>query len=713
MKKSALKNLAAALKVRLVALAKQRLGDTEAEQAAFEVFFRAAALRYIRENGLLPEGDMNTLTELMPEVFPELSGEAGAFVCETCTDELFAEIPAEMWRESVCLIGWLYQYFNSEKKDEVFRKLQKNIKVEESQLPAATQIFTPDWIVRFLTENTLGRVFAERFPQYDTSKLSYFIPRSTEPRNGAPEDITFIDPCMGSGNILVCAFDMFMELYRTLGYPVAEAVRSVLSRNIYGLDIDRCAFRLSYFALMMKAAEYDPHILREHIRPNLRYFRSFSDDELSVLPKEHRAFTEQLCGSELFGSLIRPEVPPPEGADAFPASAEAAELYELLQQKYDAVVTNPPYMSSSNMNARLRDFIKREYYDYRADLFSSFIVRCTEMAKPGGYTGFLTPYVWMFIQSYEKLRRLLFGEKALETLVQLEYSAFDEATVPVCAFTARNCKTAGKGVYIRLTDFRGGLEVQREKTLEAIADRSCGYVFETAADRFFDIPGAPAAYWVSERVLGLYGKYPSLGSIAAPRKGNSTSDNDRFLRLWHEVDVNKINHGCRRIVRSETLKKRWFPYNKGGGYRKWYGFNDYVIDWYDDAAEIRSIPTAVIANYKYFMKPGLTWSTLTSGKFSIRQFGEGYIFDNGGCCIFELGDRAWYICALLNSKVFAYIFGQLNPTLNFQSGEVAKFPVIYEPSDEVDRLAGECIELSKSEYDSFEVSRSFRRHPFI
>lgn len=713
MKRYALKNLAAALRERLALLAKQRLSDTEAEQASFEAFFRAAALRYIKENGLFPEADLDTLTELLPEVFPELSGEAGALVRELCTDELFAEIPSEMWRENVCLIGWLYQYYNSAKKDEVFRRLKKNIKVEGSQLPAATQIFTPDWIVRFLTENTLGKVFAERFPGYDTSGLSYYIPRGAEQREGAPEEITFIDPCMGSGNILVCAFDMFMELYRSLGYSGGDAARSVLSRNIYGLDIDSCAFRLSYFALMMKAAEYHPNILREDIRPNLRYFREFTDDELSRLPDECRAFTEQLRGGELFGSLLRPEAPPPESCKDFPPAAEAAELYELLTRKYDAVVTNPPYMSSSNMNGRLLGFIKREYYDFRADLFSAFIVRCTEMAKPGGYTGFLTPYVWMFIHSYEKLRRLIFGEKTLETLVQLEYSAFDEATVPVCAFTVRNCMTGGKGVYIRLTDFRGGLEVQRERTLQAIADRSCGYVFETAADRFSEIPGAPAAYWVSERVLGLYGKYPSLGSIAAPRKGNSTSDNDRFLRLWHEVDINTVNDGCRKIVREETLKKRWFPYNKGGGYRKWYGFNDYVIDWYDDAAEIRSIPTAVIANYKYFMKPGLTWSTLTSGKFSIRHFGEGHIFDNGGCCIFELGEKRGYICALLNSKVFAYIFGQLNPTLNFQSGEVSKFPVIYEPSDEVDKLAAECIELSKAEYDSFETSRGFGRHPLI
>jgi hypothetical protein len=277
----------------------------------------------------------------------------------------------------------------------------------------------------------------------------------------------------------------------------------------------------------------------------------------------------------------------------------------------------------------------------------------------------------------------------------------------------RNCKTVVSGIYYQLTGFRGGFDIQRQKLLEALSDRECGYVYETSAAEFEKIPNAPAAYWVSSRVRGLYSKYPPLGSIAAPRKGNSTSDNDRFLRLWYEVDKNKMNIGSTAIYREDTLKRRWFPYNKGGGYRKWYGFNDYLIDWYDDAAEIRKIPTAVIANYQYFTKPGLTWSTVTSGSFSIRQFGEGYIFDNGGCCIFELGEKKDYICALLNSKVFAYIFGQLNPTLNFQSGEVAKFPFIYESSEEVDRLSAECTAISKAEYDSFETSRDFKRHPLI
>jgi hypothetical protein len=340
-------------------------------------------------------------------------------------------------------------------------------------------------------------------------------------------------------------------------------------------------------------------------------------------------------------------------------------------------------------------------------------VRCCELAEKDGYLGFLTPYVWMFIHSYEKTRRMLFESKNIETLVQFEYSAFNEATVPVCAFTMQNRKTDGCGVYFRLTDFRGGLKIQREKLLEAVADRSCGYVYEACTDNFGMIPDSPAAYWLSRNVAELFVKYPPLGSISAPRKGNSTSDNDRFLRLWYEVDKHKMNLGCSCIDKAETREKRWFPYNKGGGYRKWYGFNDYLIDWYDDASEMRSIPTSVIANYQYFTKAGLTWSTLTSGKFSIRAFGEGYIFDNGGCCIFELGKKKSYICALLNSKVFAYIFGQLNPTLNFQSGEVAKFPFIYKASRRVDRLAEECIAISKAEYDSFETSRDFTRHPLI
>lgn len=688
MKKTALKNIASDIRKFLTS----NISSDNTEADAFEVFFTTVSARYLYENGLAAKCSPSQLHKLMPDVFSNITDHRSVLLSEKAYD-LLDSIPQSLWKNNAQLIGQLYQYYNIEQKDKIFDYLKKNIKIESRDIPAATQIFTPEWIVRYMTENTLGRIFAEKCG-YISEYSDYFIKKDIILSNiVSPEDITFLDPCMGSGNILVYAFELFINLYISKGCDKRKACELILTKNLFGVDIDSRARRIAHFALLMKASEYCSDILYSDIKPSLYDMEGLGEGEFRK--------------SELFGSLIRPASPP----DC--KNTNAADIYRLLTRKYSAVVTNPPYMSTRNMNSFLLSFIKQNYPDYSADLFSAFIVRCTELAEADGYLGFLTPYVWMFIKSYEKLRQLLFTEKHIESLIQLEYSAFGDATVPLCAFTMKNCKTDGNGIYFRLTDFKGGLEVQRRMYLSAVSDHKCGYVYEADSENFSLIPSCPAAYWVSRRVAQLYSEYLPLGSIAAPRKGNSTSDNSRFLRLWFEVDKNKINLNCTRIDRAETRSKRWFPYNKGGGYRKWYGFNDYIIDWYDDAAEMRSIPTAVIANYKYFTLPGLTWSTLTSGKFSIRRFDSGYIFDNGGCCIFELGDKKNYICALLNSKVFAYIFGQLNPTLNFQSGEVAKFPIVLKRSKTVDKLTDECTDISKSEYDSFETSRDFKRHPLI
>lgn len=688
MKTASLKKVAAAVREDLVS----RFGSASSS-ASFESFFRGAVRCYMIENGYSQMiGDISEI------LFSGAEDEQDVEAASRCVTELLTTIPHELWNRNVQLIGQLYQYYNSEQKDAVMSGLKNNTKVHAECMAAVTQIFTPDWIARYMTENTLGRAFAAGCG-FDTSGLDYYIERGYVSRGRSPEEIRLLDPCAGSGNILVCAFDMFMKLYLSAGFSEEDAARLTIKKNLFGLDIDSRICRIARFALLMRAAEHLPAYELKKTEPQVY--------DMEELYAENDGFSEQFYGSEVFGSLIRPVIPPSK------PDTKAARVYKILSARYSAVVTNPPYMACNNMNSELLGFIRDNYSDVRADLFSAFIVRCCELAEQDGYIGLLTPYVWMFIQSYEKLRQMIFSEKTLETLVQFEYSSFDGATVPVCAFTLYNSYTDVRGAYFRLTDFRGGQEVQRQKLLEAVSDRKCGYYYEASASDFSMIPGSPAAYWVSGRVRRIYAEYPPLGSISAPRKGNSTSDNDRFLRLWYEVDKHGMNLGSCCIDRNKTRSKRWFPYNKGGGYRKWYGFNDYVIDWYDDAAAIRAIPTAVIANYQYFTKPGLTWSTLTSGKFSIRQFGDGYIFDNGGCCIFELGGKKNFICGLLNSKVFAYIFGQLNPTLNFQSGEVAKFPFIYKHSDETDRLVDECTLISEEEYDSFETSRNFKRHPLV
>ena len=452
---------------------------------------------------------------------------------------------------------------------------------------------------------------------------------------------------------------------------------------------------------MMKARSYDRRFFSRNIAPQLYY------------PQKDAKLLE-------FGSLVQiddlEEKPQePENIVLFAENYEELlndwNFKRLLSQKYTVVCTNPPYLNK--YNSRLKTFVNKYYKDYAGDLFSVFIYRNFSFCKNNGYTGFMTPFVWMFIKTYEKLRQYIISNKSIVTLIQMEYSAFEEATVPICTFVLQNCQNQTASLCFRLSDFKGGMQVQSQKVLEAIANPDCGYFYEAQQTNFSKIPGSPIAYWVSNAVYNVYQGTPSLGSLYAPRKGNSTSNNDRFLRLWFEVNNNHINFAAKEIIIKDTIIKRWYPYNKGGGYKKWYGFNEYIIDWYNDASAIRSIKTAVIANYQYFMKPGLTWSTLTSKNFSIRWFDEGFIFDNGGCCIFDLGKKRPYIIALLNSIVFKYIFGQLNPTLNFQSGEVSKFPIISTFNKNINILTLQCVNISKSDWDFFETSWDFQEHPLV
>ena len=705
MDKLALKSLAVSVK--------EMLGTDGTDEAAFVWFSRLLALRYMSANSLISTGifsdnnrsDSETaeiceaLFGSLAKTFPLLFGNKGFFPVPSglsAVAALFGRcLTDDMLRHNVQLTGWLYQFYLTEPK--VRGSMKRGEKISRERIPAATQIFTPDWIVRYMTENTLGRLWTEYCNNADTHRWQYLTAKADFSGNErSPEDITFIDPCMGCGNILVYAFDVFMDIYRSCGYSDSEAARLILSRNLYGLDIDKRACALAEFSLLMKAAEYSPDILHENISLNIREFRSAAEN--------YRGTSDILKNCDIYGSLL-------DSSDGeLPCDDR---LWQILTGKYDIVVTNPPYMSQSSMDGRLLAFLRRKYPDHSSDLFSAFLRRCGDFVRDGGYSGFLTPYVWMFIQSYESLRRYIYSTHNIESLIQFEYSSFRDATVPVCVFTLKKGGQLRNGMYIRLCDFKGDMEVQHEKTLEALRNRECGYVCYAEQSRFLKLPDAPLAYWASERVAELYDECRPLGSYVSPRKGCSTSDNERFLRRWYEVDRNKMNIGCRELTKASSSEKYWFPYNKGGGYRKWYGFNTYMINWRNDGEEIRNAPTSVIANYKYFMKAGLTWSTLTSGSFSIRQFEEGYIFDNGGCCIYDLGNDRDYFCALLNSKVFSYIFVQLNPTLNFQSGEVAKFPVVYAPDARIDALAEKCVRLSREEYDCFETSRDFRRHPLI
>lgn len=645
------------------------------------------------------------------------------------------------------IIGWLYQYYISDKHDEIVNIYKGTVKKED--IPAATQLFTTDWVVKYMVDNSLGRYWIERNPQSRLAdKLQFFV----IPKDGnieyvdekiEPDRLTFFDPCMGSGHILVYAFDVLMEIYLECGYSERDAAVSIAENNLFGLDIDKRAYQLAYFSLMMKVRSHNRRALSRGVRCNVVaieesnsiegfYCSGLTDDAEQNRTGEY--LVELYRDAKETGSMLKSKSIDIEGFSRYIEDIEQRDdqidfdgvswlenslplvkcfirQTRILAGRYNVVCTNPPYLNK--FNTHLKKFVKDTYKDYSGDLFSVFIYRNFDFCIENGYCAFMTPFVWMFIKTYENLRQYIIENKSISTLVQMEYSAYEEATVPICSFVLKNGAQTSKGLYFKLSDFKGGMQIQKEKVIEALENKNCGYFYESDENNFTKIPGMPIAYWFNDQIMDIYKNGTALGELAAPRKGNSTSDNNRFLRLWYEVAIDKINFKKTKIVLKESIDKRWYPYNKGGGYRKWYGYNEYIIDWYNDAYEIRQIKSAVIANYQYFMKPGLTWSTLSSKNFSIRWFDEGYIFDNGGCCIFDLEEKRRYVIALLNSNVFKFIFSQLNPTLNFQSGEVAKFPVIYKPDNQIDALAQHNVTLSKTEYDCFETSWDFKRHPLI
>lgn len=678
------------------------------------------------------------------------------------------------------IIGWLYQYYNTELKDDTFAKLKKNIKITKERIPAATQLFTPDWIVRYMVENSVGRIWIDHLRALDSSVnekeiaekfgWKYYLPEAKQEesvnvklaeirsnyKDLKPTDILCIDPCMGSGHILIAMFDVLMDIYTSTGYSEREAAFEIVEHNIHGLDIDQRAYQLAYFAVMMKGRGYNRRFFRgrDDVKPMPKVYAIAESNDIlrshlslfgqSMEVKRRETAKEQMeylldtfkDGRE-YGSILNVEECDWEllqdyvedlnmegqfngpsdiqGQIAFDSnkSDETQKSLRLLikvaknlGQKYDVVVTNPPYMGASNMNADLSKFIKDNYADYKSDFFSAFIVKCTHMAKITGYLGFLTPYVWMFIQSYEKLRNYLFAKTTIEKLIQFEYSAFEEATVPICTFVLKNSYVDKKGCYLRLTDFRGGMEVQRQKTLEAISNLDCGYYYEQHVKQYEKIPGSPVAYWISNSMKDAFLNSVSLEKIGKPEQGMATANNGRFVRCWYEVDKRKISI-------SGNLQAKWFPYNNGGGYRKWYGFNIDVVNWENYGRDIKAFPKAYIRNEKDYFKSGITWNAITSSDVSVRFFGEGFIFSNAGMAIFTSEKYQKYLLAFINSCVSKNILKILSPTLNYNAGDMCNLPIIYSDIVNESGKCDVCIEISKDDWDAFETSWDFQCHPLI
>lgn len=689
----------------------------------------------------------NALNEGLPEMFEQIGGwtellfPKNLLRDESVIAKMVTEIPEEDWKDQVQIIGWLYQYYNTEPKDKVFADMKKNIKISAEAIPAATQLFTPDWIVRYMVENSLGRLWAEGHGKPAGAEWKYYLEEAeqgnavkaelekirAEYRNIRPEEIKVIDPCMGSGHILVYAFDVLMQIYTDQGWSEREAAENILRCNLYGLDIDRRAYQLAYFAVMMKARQYNRRILRAENQPNLANFADTVGADISLLTGDIRRLAEQFADADTYGSLMEAHMPSrlSEAGELSPTLGISARQLEMmakaaaiLSQKYDAVITNPPYMGGSGMNAKLSAFVKARYADYKSDLFSAFVYRCTQLCKPDGYLGFLTPYVWMFIQSYEKMRRYIYSCKTIETLIQFEYSAFEEATVPICTFALKNRKVDKKGAYLRLTDFRGGMEVQRKKALEAIANHNCGFYFEADSSNFSKIPGSPVAYWVSENVFNCFEKFKQLKVVIDARIGMVSGDNERFLRFWQELRYSDIEFNAKPNLDPKNVK--WYPLQKGGDFRHWYGNLQYVINWKNDGYEVKhdNFMGKRVRSHNYNgiqqFKEGITWNSITSSKFTCRYSPIGFTYDAAGpLCEVKDNDKLYYVLGFLTSKVTEYFFSLINPTINFPSGYLEILPYKFYNENNVDYIVKHCISLSKTDWDSFETSWDFKRHPLV
>lgn len=675
----------------------------------------------------------NALNEGLPEMFERIGGWTELLFPKNLLREdsviahMVKDIPESDWNDQVQIIGWLYQYYNSEPKDKVFANLKKNIKISAADIPAATQLFTPDWIVRYMVENSLGRLWTEGHGKPENANWKYYLEEAEQEdavkselenlraayREIQPEQIKIIDPCMGSGHILVYAFDVLIDIYTACGWSERDAAKSILRNNLYGLDIDRRAYQLAYFAVMMKARQYNRRILSAENQPNLANFADVMHVNTSLLSGSLRKFAEQFQFADTYGSLMT--VTKPAGLDeavsaflpTFGMNERQLEMMmrvaQILTQKYDVVCTNPPYMGGSGMNATLSDFIKKNYPDYKSDLFSAFVVKCTKMAKLEGYLGFLTPYVWMFIQSYEKMRNYIYSTRTIETLIQFEYSAFEEATVPICTFVLKNSKVRKNGAYLRLTEFRGGMEVQRQKALEAISNHKCGFYYESNAENFSKIPGSPVAYWVSENFVRAFEQGELLTSLAPTRKGMFTGDNNLWLKLWHEIEYNKMFY-------------QFKPYNKGGEFNKWYGNHDYVVNWKNDGKDIKSFKGSGNINESLFFRHCITWSLITSSKLSFRAIIDNYhVMGDAGPIACADDNKLFYILGVLNSKFIEEVASIVAPTLNCSNGVAGTFPIIVDEINKptIDNIVQENIELSKIDWDSFETSWDFERHPLV
>lgn len=647
---------------------------------------------------------------------------------------------------NVEIIGWLYQYYISERKNEVMDGFKKNHKAGADEIPSATQLFTPDWIVRYLVQNTVGRLWIRSHPDSQLYKnWDYYIQPLGDDSAGnedilniqAPEDLTVCDPACGSGHMLTYAFDLLYEIYEEEGYAPSDIPGLILKHNLYGMEIDERAASLAAFALTMKARSRSRRFFKKQVEPNIQRIApiAFEEGEVAELNDLYQVNLDSTvwntyAKADVYGSLIQP---PRELVDLASSAEDTEDEITLadsllrecadevfaqtryLARKYTAVVANPPYMGAKNMSGELKQFVQDHYEDGKADLFAAFILCNRQFIQHGAMLGMITMQSWMFLSSFEALRRKLLDSSSIETMAHLGAGAFDSIggeVVSTAAFTLKNNSSSGNGTYIRLVDVSGD-DNQSKACVDAIKGDT-DYLFEVNQHEFAQVPGSPIVYWLSKPMLDTFAKNKALEEIAEPRQGLATADNARFVREWWEPSNYKTGFDCE--LREESIERgtKWFPYNKGGEYRKWYGNQEFVVNWENDGKELEDFrPRSVIRNPKTYFRPSISWSKISSGAPAFRYFPQGFIYDVAGTSIFCTNEQRKGIIAYTNSSLAYAQLTAIAPTLNFEVGQIASLPIVNNDSKDAERNVDDLIAVSKADWDSFESSWNYHQFTLL
>ena len=720
-------------KGRVFGLLNETIPSPEPQQEAYRMLLVAVCNAYYSIMPFLFEKIADYTELLMPD---DLLSDSSILTAtrESLSEEACADVE---------VIGWLYQFYISEKKDDVFAGLKKNKKVTPENIPAATQLFTPNWIVRYLVENSLGRLWMLNNPGSRLiDEMAYYIKPEQEETDflviKSPEEIKICDPACGSGHMLVYAFEILYAIYEEQGYDAPKIPQLILENNLYGIEIDERAGELAAFALCMKAREKYRRFFKKKIYPNICVLENvtFESHEVKsyldavnpdLFTMELSSTLYQFKEADNFGSLIRPELTNiPDVLRLIDEKKVADDIFlqgihqrvlkvlkqaEYLSQRYNVFIVNPPYMNNKGMNGRLGKWAGENYPDTKADLFAMFMDRIQEWASEYGVIGFMTPFTWMFLGSYEALRNKILNERNLYSLVKPSYTAFfQSAIVPICAFIIdKNYNPKRKGKFFDL-GYLGNAEEQPIRFLKAKTEPNANNAYSVCGEDFKKVPGSPIAFWISNKEKSLYEKRELLGEVCYPRKGLDTGENKLFLRLWYEVS----SKDC--CLDNADHSKRWFPYNKGGNYRKWYGNREYLIEWENNGENIKKRlkwknkkPT--IRNADYYFREGFSWTTVSSSGFSARYCPQGALFDNGGSTIFS-DSHLMLIGGFINSRIMNRYLEFLSPTLNFQPGDISRVLFLKSCFD-LKIPTKECIEIAKIDWDSYETSWDFTLSPLL